>query len=556
MRPARGIRSTLGTALLILAALAGTPARAQVTCVPDAKPGGEWPMFGGNLSGSHSQPLESTLTPANVPLLAPAWTFSANDAVQAINPNFIGRNEITGYPIEIDGCVFVATSTGFQEPGWVFALNAYGGDVVWSHFLPFGVYSSLAVANGLVYAYVSQVGSPYVVALSEADGHEVWTHTVDNQPGSDAVASPIVFDSDGPGPLAPMVWAGVSGTLAEGDAYDRLQFRGASVLLDASTGALVKHQWSIPDDQFATGDAGAAVWSTISIDGPNKVGYVGTGNPFNYQHKSDRTNAVLKIDLDRSHAAVGRVLAYYRGDTEQYLDAASDFNGTCDATSGSPLIFSFGFDCEHLDLDFGSQPNIFTDRGGRRLIGAGQKSGVYHVFDPDPAHYIGPADSEGAREMPNVWSTVMGVPSPVGGIVGSAAYDGTALYVPHSLVGYMTALDRDAGAIKWATPIGDGVHWGPPATVANGIVYTPDLKGFLDAYDAGTGAPLLHRPMELGANSGADPTFTWGGVTVARNTVYATVGVGLTSIGSGDGQPYPSMPNGFVIAFRPMKVGL
>jgi hypothetical protein len=34
---------------------------------------------------------------------------------------------------------------------------------------------------------------------------------------------------------------------------------------------------------------------------------------------------------------------------------------------------------------------------------------------------------------------------------------------------------------------------------------------------------------------------------VARNTVYASVGVGLTSVG----EDMPEMPNGFVIAFRP-----
>jgi hypothetical protein len=81
-------------------------------------------------------------------------------------------------------------------------------------------------------------------------------------------------------------------------------------------------------------------------------------------------------------------------------------------------------------------------------------------------------------------------------------------------------------------------------------VYTPDLKGVLDAYDAGTGAPLLHRPMGVGADTGADPTLSWGGVTVARNTVYASIGVGITSAGA----MFPSMPNGFVIAFRPQRV--
>jgi outer membrane protein assembly factor BamB len=143
----------------------------------------------------------------------------------------------------------------------------------------------------------------------------------------------------------------------------------------------------------------------------------------------------------------------------------------------------------------------------------------------------------------------MGVPSPVGGIVGTAAFDGTALYVPHSIAGYLASLDRGTGAPRWVSPTADAVHWGNPVSSANGVLYTVDLKGFLDAYDAGTGAPLLHRPMELGARTGAWPTLSWGGVSVARNTVYATVGVGLTSALPG----VPALPDGFVIAYRPLR---
>jgi outer membrane protein assembly factor BamB len=540
------------TALVAALAFAGTPARSQVICVPDTKPGGEWPLIGHDLAGTRTQDLESTLSRTNVPLLAPAWTFSANDATG------VPRNEITGYPIVADGCVFVASSTGFGRPGYVFALNAYGGDLVWMHPLPYGVYSSLAVANGKVYAFMSRVGQPSVVALDESTGTELWTTVVDTQPGSDAVSSPVVYDSDGPGPLGPMVWVGVSGTLAEGDPYDRFNFRGASVLLDATTGALLKHEWSIPDGEFALGDAGGAIWSTISVDTEEKVGYVGSGNPFNYQHKSDRTNAILKIDMDRSHASLGKVIAFYKGDAEQYLGALAGFNGACDSTAENPTLFAAGFECEHMDLDFGAQPNIFTNRQGVKLVGAGQKSGVYHVFNPAASVCAPnlPADPEGACVMPRVWTSTIGVPSPVGGIVGSPAWDGTALYASHSIAGYMTSLDRDDGRVRWLSPVADGVHWGSPTTVANGVVYTPDLKGFLDAYDAGNGTPLLHRPMEVGANTGADPTFTWGGVTVAKNTVYVSIGVGLTSAGQAGGIPFPSMPNGFVIAFRPMRVGL
>jgi plastocyanin len=85
--------------------------------------------------------------------------------------------------------------------------------------------------------------------------------------------------------------------------------------------------------------------------------------------------------------------------------------------------------------------------------------------------------------------------------------------------------------------IGDGAHWGEPVAVANGVVYTVDLAGFLDAFDARTGAPLARRPLALGGTN--DPLSpSWGGVSVARNTVYAAVGI-------------TGLEDGYVVAYRP-----
>ena len=72
-------------------------------------------------------------------------------------------------------------------------------------------------------------------------------------------------------------------------------------------------------------------------------------------------------------------------------------------------------------------------------------------------------------------------------------------------------------------------------TVAKGVVYTVDLKGNLDAYDSVTGAPILSRPMGPDVNNIAP---SWGGVSIARNTVYAAVGI-------------TGLPTGYVVAYRP-----
>lgn len=477
--------------------------------------------MGRDLGHGRHQTAERSIGRVQAATLEPAWTFSVRAATQSRS------NEVTGYPIVADGCVFFGSNGGRDAPGWLFALNADGGDLVWKRAVSDGVYSTVAVENGVVYAFVSRIGSPYVVALDQRTGSVLWQTTVDTQPGADAVSSPVVYNG--------MVWVGVSGTAAEGDEAQRFDFRGVSVLLDAVSGAVLARTHSIPDADWKKGEgaAGGAIWSTISVDTKTGFGFVGTGNPFNYDDEHHHTNAVLKIDMRRGSPTLGQIVGSYKGDVEEYFPALSE-NTSCDESD--PVgFFMAGFECGRLDVDFGASPNIFTDRLGRTLVGVGQKSGVYHVFDP--------------VTMQPVWKQLMGVPSAVGGIVGTAAFDGTALYVPHSIAGYITSLDRDAGTPKWASPTADAVHWGNPVTSANGVVYTVDLKGFLDAYDAGTGAPLLHRPMGLGASTGGMPTLSWGGVTVARNTVYASVGVGATSAAAG----VPAMPDGFVIAYRPAR---
>src|SRR4051794_6748357 len=176
------------------------PARGlEVSCAAPDAPGGDWPMYGQDLAANRVQSAERVVHP----LLRPLWTFDANFWTRTTN------NEVTGYPVVADGCVYVGSSTGNDaagnhRPGWVFALNADTGQVAWQTRVPGGVYSTVAVADGAVYAFVSRVGSPLLVALDQRTGRVLWQTVVDRQVGSDAVSSPIVYDG--------MVWVGVSGT--------------------------------------------------------------------------------------------------------------------------------------------------------------------------------------------------------------------------------------------------------------------------------------------------------------------------------------------------------
>jgi plastocyanin len=135
-----------------------------------------------------------------------------------------------------------------------------------------------------------------------------------------------------------------------------------------------------------------------------------------------------------------------------------------------------------------------------------------------------------------VWSQIVGPPGALGGIVGSTAYDGESVYGPITAPGYLWSLAGDEGSHRWFAPVADGAHWGPPVAVANGVVYTVDLTGFLDAFDARTGALLAKRSLALGGTS-SPTSLSWGGVSVARHTIYAAVGI-------------RGLPEGFITAFR------
>ena len=168
-------RRALLAAVGLVAALGAAPhATADtVRCAEPRAQLGEWPMFGRTAQSDRNQVAEHGLTDGAVATLAPVWTFDANRWTHQVH------NEVTGYPVEKDGCVFVGSSVGNDAqgghlPGYVFALNAENGDVVWKTHVPGGVYSTLAVDAGVVYAFVSRVGAPLVVALDEWTGRLLW----------------------------------------------------------------------------------------------------------------------------------------------------------------------------------------------------------------------------------------------------------------------------------------------------------------------------------------------------------------------------------------------
>jgi polyvinyl alcohol dehydrogenase (cytochrome) len=569
MRPRARIASLAAAALASVAVgVLGTPsAMAQATpCQPGTPdPGGEWRSYGHDLANTRFQSEENTIGTAEAATLKPAWTFNSSKALnedeKSRTPSeYIGGGgggDFTATPVVADGCVFVGSNRG-----WVFAIDADSGERVWAAQVPElptttrdnkrgVVNASVAVDDGKVFVAVSHPFNPgcnevdgdpandclrpYMVAFDQTTGEQAWGPVqIDDQEGSDVYGSPVYYDG--------MVIMGVSAIIIEtdGDVRRRGVSQGSTVLLDAETGEMIEKIYSIQAPVYDESDpnygySGATVWASVAVDERTGMGYIPTGNPDFKEH--ERSNAILKVDLNRESPTFGEVLDSYKGTPDTYFEGGMPGAEDQDCpTAAVSSIAPFAPDCWKLDLDFGASPNLMTDSAGRTIVGAGQKSGVYHAVDTET--------------MDGVWKTTLGIPSGVGGIVGSTAYDGESIYGPVTVPGYLWSLEKETGTPRWVSPVGDGVHWGNPVSVANDVAYTTDLKGFLNAYDTATGAPILHRPMQADTaqNTGADSfdgSFSWGGVSIARNTVFASTGVAF------GGQKGSYFPSGSIIAYKP-----
>ncbi|HEX9684019.1 MAG TPA: PQQ-binding-like beta-propeller repeat protein [Acidimicrobiales bacterium] len=534
----RKIPTLVAVAALAGAGLAVLPTVAPATVIEGAiegcgaadHPGGEWRSYGHDQTNTRHQEAEDTIGPLEAVTLEPVWTLSMVEA-----SGLDSAGDVTGTPTVADGCLFVGTNGGV-----VVAADADTGEVAWTAEVPAGggISSSLTVADGVVYAAVSRYpcgpdcGGSYVLALDETDGTELWhSVAIDHQSGSDVFGSPVLVDAPG-GRRAVMI--GVSGGAAElGDEEARYAFQGAMVFLDIDNhGSLIRKEWTIhpplgepdgTDDDYS----GGTIWSTpaiVEVPGVGTRAFVGTGNPFKPWAEHEHTNAVVAFDVDPDSTTWGTIAGSYKGNVDSYYPTPDDL--PCFDIEGNPPPWypQGAGSCFDVDLDFGASPNAFTDpETGRLLIGAGQKSGVYHVFD--------------AETFEPAWTALVGPGGPVGGVVGSTAFDGEAIYGPVTVPGYVWSVGLD-GIQRWVTPLADGVHWGNPVAVANGVVYTMDFAGNLNALDAATGVPLLKRPVHLGSELGFDAPLSWAGVSVARNAVYGAVGI-------------QGLPDGFVVAFRP-----
>lgn len=508
------VRTALLAALLVAAPglVPAVGADPDPGCAAPGHDGGSWPSLNHDLRNTRNQPDEDVIGPEDVADLSPEWTFDAAAADPDGDGEPLGPDagSFQSTPVVADGCLYVASSTG-----WIFALNADTGGLVWSTHVPTAIGDDggqenaesllgLAVANGRVYAhYFPRFRDFWAVALDRRTGSVAeedggWFTKLDTaegmEPGDGQVlhASPVVNGD--------VLFTPVSRGVGDESAPPLF-------FLDAADGSVLETTIAVPEEERAQGYAGAGAWSTAAVDTAEDVLYVGTADAEGFRREHRYNNAILKIDLDRTSESFGEVLDAYKGSPEQYVEMplnAAQRNPACQAAPALVTLASSSATCLQLDLDFGASPNLFRDDGGRLLVGAFQKSGVYHAAFTDT--------------MTASWRRILSSPSAAGN-AGSATFDGDQI-IGSANPSTLFSLELQDGLPRWLSSTGGDVVRYQPVTSANGVAYTMSVAGVLTAHDTATGAPLTTR--SIAGDVGEDRCLNLGGgVSIARNTVYA-----------------------------------
>lgn len=505
-----------------------------------------WLQSGNTLQNTRNQAKENDINTNNVGQLAPKWETKLTD---------VGGGDVWTTPAVDKDYVYFPDSAGF-----LYKLRRSDGGIEWQRPLTdysvkptnFSRTTPAISGNTLIIGDqanrfpfynnfdINQAVGAEVMAVDKRTGKKLWTTVVDDHPFSIITAAATIYNG--------VVLVGVSSYESAYVAYVfppagapegtqgllPLDYsptsNGSLVALDLNTGEIIWQRFMTTDDF-----SGASIWGSMpSIDEERGQVFIGTGQNFDMPLDVQMC-AQEAFNLHPGNPSAGAEEA--RDCMSPYPDNHFDSIVALDIQTGEinwsnrvvgydtwhvACLFGVDFLCPQpagLDKDFGQAPILFSisdksasgvisksERGKRDVIGVGQKSGQYWVFD--------------AEDGELVWMTQVSPGGIAGGIQWGTAYDGKRLYtssansdnIPWTLVdgrtatgGIWSALDPATGEILWQTADPNGAKSGGAATVANGVVYVCswDPAGTLYALDAKTGEILWSFESGGSCNSGA-----------------------------------------------------
>ncbi|MEN3331885.1 MAG: hypothetical protein V7641_1250 [Blastocatellia bacterium] len=424
----------------------------------------DWPMYGRDLAGSHYNANEKQLTPATVGRLKVKWIFQTG-------------GDVSSQPTVVGGVIYFGSWDGKE-----YAVDAKSGKKLWEFETGYPSRSGASYAEGML--YFGDV-SGRLLAVDAKTGQKVWQVKVDPHPMTICTSAPIYYNG--------RIYIGVSSreevVMMGNPKYECCTFRGGVAAFDAKTGQQIWRFYTVKDEpkeqgkdksgRRVFGPSGVGVWSTVAIHPAEKRLYLTTGDDYT-KPESNMSDAIIALDLD-----TGKMVWSYQA------TAGDVWNANCLANPK---------DCGP-DHDFGTIPLMFKGAGGKRLLGAGQKSGWFYAVDP--------------KDGKLAWKTEVGPGGFLGGIEFGAASDGERVYAAisnHPKQGSVSALDGATGKILWQTLSPDNKsNFGPISVTGTGnnrLVFAGSSGNFIRAYDAKTGKILWE--YDTGGAVGGGPTIVDG----------------------------------------------
>ena len=366
---------------------------------------------------------------------------------------------------------------------------------------------------------------PYVVAFDQATGELAWATAAARHAGRRRLyGSPVVFDG--------ALMVGVSGGSAElGDEADRYAFQGSMNFLDAAHG-----QGAARRPGRSTRPTSPTTTSRARASGPRRRSTARRRSPTSAPPtRSARGRARARERgaevrrRPRRARRFGEIVGSYKGNVDEYIPALS----SCPASTSpaTPRRTTRRGSAPAATSTSTSAPRrtCSPTPTGRKLVGAGQKSGVYHVFDAETMEPVWTPDRRARRAR----SAASSARPP------TTARRSTARSPSRATCGRSAAA---TARYRWVAPDRRRRALGP----AGGGRQRRRLHGRPDRLPRRLRRAHRARCWPSGrwrsAARAARPSLSWGGVSVARNTVYAAVGIS-------------SLAEGFVVAFKRGGVG-
>ena len=491
----------------------------------------QWNGWGADNFNTRFQSAEAAgISADQVPELRVKWVFGLPMDFRVSQPTVVG------------GRVFIGSLQGR-----IYSLDAKTGCLYWSVKTDSGVRATMVVDSlpgttpprYLVYAGDAAAN---VYALDARTGQELWKVDVDDHPLARITATPKTH-----GNRLYVATTSLEEIAGADPTYECCTFRGKIMALNRFNGKLVWRSYTIPDPPAPVrknaigvqlwGPSGATIWSSPALDPERNRMYVTTGD--NYSDPASLTSdAVVALDL-----RTGDVL------WSKQFTAGDAWNVACETEDDTNCPEARG-----PDFDFASSPILRILPDGRRLILAGQKSGVMHAIDPD-------------RNGEILWQERVGKGGLLGGIQWGSAADAKQVYVALSDVvrktvenadgswtrvldgsvgGGMFALDIESGERKWHVPpvgCGDRPQCSPAQSAAvsalPGVVFSGSVDGHLRGYatDSGTVVWDYNADQEYASTNGVKTkggSFDGPGPTIVDGMLYVHSGYGYRGGVSGN----------------------